>query len=150
MPTSFSSAYRVILGLFNTNWSSGSASIVTYVPEVVYQQESLNQQVNNSRYFAYASLRNTSSSQRALRNSAGNRLFTTFGEVNIYVYCPRLDNQFYDRGVRLSELARDSYRGVVGEGGIWFREFVINDLANAIKGFYVFYVNGIYQYDEET
>lgn len=148
MPTSFNQAYRAMLELFRERWASGTTSIVSYVPEVYYQQESLNVDVRNTRYFASVFIKNNSSRQRGFRNSQGSRLYTTNGDVNINIFCPRVDNQFYNRGVLLAELARGSYRGRTASGGIWFREFYINDLGNRETGFYVFNVNGLYEYDE--
>lgn len=146
LPT-LDSARDEILGLFRTKWEAdtpalngGSAVLVEW------QGVDSKSPPKADEPYARIAVRHTSAGQSTL-GPAGGRRFTHSGLVTVQVFAPFSAGGGLSLAEQLAMVARDAFRGVGTDSGIWFRNTRISEVGPSGAWFQLNVVSE-FQYDD--
>jgi len=148
--TNYEGARDEIYALLNTAWLAGAAAIVGYVPEIRWQGVTKETKIDESKFWARASMQSVDAEQASLSNCAGaigQKHYTDFGLIFVQLFAPMAAQQATVKLGRLAMLARNVYRGVSTDNKVWFRNARINTLPDELQ-FHRLNVVAEYEYDE--
>lgn len=150
MTVNYPQATDEINKLFNDAWTSGAPSLTTYVPEIRWYGNEKAALPNGSQFWVRHSIQNVSEEQTTVstcEGRPGQTRYTGYGLVFMQLFCPKSIANSLFLGRQLAMVAKNAYRSKKTDGGVWFRNFRINEL-DAEEPYYRLNIIGEYEYDE--
>ena len=148
MTTTYSNAIDEINAEFWNSWNSDkTVFIVGYVPDVRWQGVEEPSLPDGSKFWARVSIQTVFEEQTSLAGNESKKRYTSSGLVFVQIFCPKSNAQANEFGKKLSEVARNAFRGKSTAGAVWFRNVRINELSPEDL-FYRFNVVAEFEYDE--
>lgn len=148
MTTNYSNAVDDINTEFWNSWNSDKTFLlVGYVPEVRWQGVEEYYAPDSSKFWARVSVQTVMEEQTNLAGNDSKKRYTSSGLVFVQIFCPKSHIKANEYGKKLSEVARNSFRGKSTGGAVWFRNVRINELSPE-NLFYRFNVVAEFEYDE--
>jgi hypothetical protein len=150
MTTTYVDAQNEIYSVLFVAWNNGASAIAGYVPEIRWIGAEKAPKIVQDKFWASASIKTVISQQSTLSNCEGiigQKKYTETGLLFIQIFAPMSVGSGMLNGKKLATLARNAYRGVSTESGVWFRNARINDL-EPDDGFYRWNVIAEFEYDE--
>lgn len=151
MSTTYSNAVDEINAVFWQNWNTAETlAIVGYVPEVRWQYVQEPETPDGSKFWARVSVQTVLESQATFSNDAAKpwqKRYTSSGLVFVQIFCPKSNQLSGEIGRKISEIARNSFRGALTPSNVWFKNARISEAAPE-ELFYRFNVVAEFEYDE--
>lgn len=142
-----SEARDEIFAIFTNAWSAGSAAVTTYIPKIEYQGLQSRNTPDTAKHWCRISIQTVSENQASFARNAGEKKFTAFGLVYVQIFSPHSENNGFQKGLLLGQVAKNAFRGESTPGGVWFRNVRINELSPE-DSFHRLNVVAEYEHDE--